>query len=88
MGNYWLGIPARSAEKKSVYSLIFAYTPKIWSHLWVNRSYIRPRSQDERDAEGYGSESVDPCYEAFGKYPEPYSRLLEWYSYLYDDYVE
>ncbi|KZV65699.1 hypothetical protein PENSPDRAFT_689595 [Peniophora sp. CONT] len=87
MRHSWIRAPGRS-EKKSVYSVIFSHTPNIWKCLWDNRSHIRARSQSARDAEGYGPESVDPCHEAFGNYPEPYSRLLEWYAYLYDGYIE
>ncbi|VDC00434.1 unnamed protein product, partial [Peniophora sp. CBMAI 1063] len=86
MRNYWINSFDRGG-KKSVYAHIFSHTKRLWAHLWENRGLIKPRPQSERDAEGYGSMSVDPAHDILGNYPEPYSRLLEWYSYLYEGHV-
>ena len=89
---FWLGYArlavAGCPDKRSAPSVIFSHTERLWSHFWNKRDKIRPRSQSERDAEGYGEESIDPISEVCGKYPEPFSRLFEWYSYTYDTYLE
>lgn len=73
---------------RSVASVLLSHTKTLWAHFWDNRHLIQCRPQSDRDAEGYGTESIDPMHEDWGKYPEPFSRLFEWYSYLYDEYLE
>ena len=73
--------------RRSFASVLLQHTKSLWKYFWDNRSLIKCRPQSERDIAGYGDESVDPCWTDWGKHPEPWSRLFEWYSYLYDEYL-
>ncbi|KZV63036.1 hypothetical protein PENSPDRAFT_691971 [Peniophora sp. CONT] len=69
-------------------SAIIVHTASIFKHFWDNRCLIKVRPQCERDAEGYGDDSVEPMHDQLGRFPEPFSRLFESISFLYDFYLE
>ncbi|KZV63041.1 hypothetical protein PENSPDRAFT_223959 [Peniophora sp. CONT] len=74
--------PAQSSAS----SLILVHTDEIWQHFWENQESIPLRPQSARDAQKHMP--WDVFSNEYGFWPEPFSRLIAWYSYLYDHHNE